>query len=315
MRAHTDIIADGWAGAAAQAGWRPYALLARLDRPIGAWLLFLPGLWGILLARPGILEAIRLVVLFGVGAVVMRSAGCVVNDLWDRDLDRKVVRTRGPGFARLRCAGGPRQALGFPAALAGRRVGHSAATECAVLGVGRCVAGAGRPVSARQTGDLVATAYDGSHLRLWRACSATWPAPDGSMPPWWRCTARRFCGIWASTRSTPIRIVRTTHWPESAPPRGCSANGRPRSWRHATPARWCLLAIAGWLAGPPGFIGQPGFSGLSVWFYPALLVPAALLLRQVMVLDIDDPGVCLRLFRANREVGLAVGAAILLGWL
>ena len=63
-----------------------------------------------------------------------------------------------------------------------------------------------------------------------------------------------------------------------------------------------LLALCGWLA------------GLSIWFYPGLLVPAGLLARQVIVLDIDDPMLCLRLFRANREVGLAVGllAAILL---
>jgi 4-hydroxybenzoate polyprenyltransferase len=63
-----------------------------------------------------------------------------------------------------------------------------------------------------------------------------------------------------------------------------------------------LLGLAGWLA------------GLAVWFFLALLVPVALLLRQVVVLDIDDPALCLRLFRANREVGLAVGGAILLGW-
>ena len=59
MTAHTDIIADGWV-ARLPTGWRPYVLLARLDRPIGAWLLFLPGLWGILLGRPGPVEAARL---------------------------------------------------------------------------------------------------------------------------------------------------------------------------------------------------------------------------------------------------------------
>jgi 4-hydroxybenzoate polyprenyltransferase len=110
MAAHTDIIADGWV-ARLPTGWRPYVLLARLDRPIGAWLLFLPGMWGILLARPTPAEALRLIVLFGIGAVVMRSAGCVVNDLWDRDIDRKVARTAGRPLAAgaLR----PRQALLF----------------------------------------------------------------------------------------------------------------------------------------------------------------------------------------------------------
>jgi len=55
-------------------------------------------------------------------------------------------------------------------------------------------------------------------------------------------------------------------------------------------------------------------AGLGAWFYPALAVPAALLARQVAALDVHDPGLCLRLFRANREAGLAIGAAILVGW-
>src|SRR6202035_4249023 len=59
-----------------------------------------------------------------------------------------------------------------------------------------------------------------------------------------------------------------------------------------------LLVLAGWLA------------GLGVWFYPALAVPAVLLGWQVVVLDIGDPAACLRLFKANRETGLAVAAPI-----
>jgi 4-hydroxybenzoate polyprenyltransferase len=70
--------------------WRPWARLARLDRPVGAWLLYLPCLWGLFLAGRGQWEW---VVLFAVGAVAMRSAGCVWNDIIDRDLDRRVART------------------------------------------------------------------------------------------------------------------------------------------------------------------------------------------------------------------------------
>src|SRR3974390_913311 len=114
MPVHTDIVTEGWVARLPRA-WLPYVLLARLDRPIGAWLLFLPGLWGILLAAPSSFEAVRLVVLFGVGSVVMRAAGCVVNDLWDRDIDRLVARTAGRPLASgaLR----PRQALVFLAML------------------------------------------------------------------------------------------------------------------------------------------------------------------------------------------------------
>ena len=53
MTAHTDIAATGWVSRLPRA-WLPYLLLARVDRPIGIWLLFLPGLWGILLARAGL---------------------------------------------------------------------------------------------------------------------------------------------------------------------------------------------------------------------------------------------------------------------
>jgi len=82
---------------------RPYALLMRLDRPIGWWLLLLPGWWAIALAGGGIASMtgwdFYLIILFLVGAIVMRGAGCIVNDLWDRDLDAKVERTRARPLA------------------------------------------------------------------------------------------------------------------------------------------------------------------------------------------------------------------------
>ena len=80
------------------ARWRPYAVLARVDRPAGTWLLLLPGLWAIMLAGGGVID-VRAMALFAIGALVMRSAGCVINDLWDRRLDAQVERTRARPLA------------------------------------------------------------------------------------------------------------------------------------------------------------------------------------------------------------------------
>lgn len=71
---------------------RPYALLARLDRPIGWWLLFWPGAWSVALAGAAV-GRWPLVLLLLAGSIAMRGAGCVYNDIVDRDLDRQVART------------------------------------------------------------------------------------------------------------------------------------------------------------------------------------------------------------------------------
>ncbi|HEX8379461.1 MAG TPA: 4-hydroxybenzoate octaprenyltransferase, partial [Allosphingosinicella sp.] len=85
----------------------PYASLMRLDRPVGAWLLFWPCAWSVALAGMGP-NGIRLVLWLALGAWAMRSAGCVWNDIVDRDLDSRVERTRlrplASGGASLRGA-------------------------------------------------------------------------------------------------------------------------------------------------------------------------------------------------------------------
>ena len=97
----TDMPAQGWVDRLLPAALRPYAKLMRLDRPIGTWLLLWP-CWGSLVwaldRAPANgrewLHLAWLYVLFGVGAVVMRGAGCTYNDIVDRDFDAKVERTR-----------------------------------------------------------------------------------------------------------------------------------------------------------------------------------------------------------------------------
>ena len=77
---------------------RPYALLARFDRPIGWWLLFWPCAWGVLLAG-GAARHWLLILWMLLGAIAMRGAGCVYNDITDRDLDAQVERTRSRPLA------------------------------------------------------------------------------------------------------------------------------------------------------------------------------------------------------------------------
>jgi 4-hydroxybenzoate polyprenyltransferase len=77
---------------------RAFALLARFDRPIGWWLLFWPGAWSVALAG-GAVERWRLILWLLLGAIAMRGAGCVYNDIVDRDLDKQVARTRSRPLA------------------------------------------------------------------------------------------------------------------------------------------------------------------------------------------------------------------------
>ena len=297
MSAHTDIVAGGWIARCPPA-WRPYLLLARLDRPIGAWLLSLPGLWGILLAGAGPARSIWLIALFAVGSVVMRAAGCVVNDLWDRDIDRLVARTAARPLASgtLR----PRQALVFLAVLlaAGLAILLQLNPLARALGAGSLLLVGLYPLAKRVTWwpQLVMGLTFGFGAPLGYAAAAgrvdgAWAALYGAAILW----DLGFDTIYAhqDREDDALAGVKSTA-------RLFGARTRP-FLAACYAAALALLALAGWLG------------GLRPWFYLALVLPAALLGYQVMALEIDDPAGCLRLFRLNRETGLAVALALLIG--
>ena len=96
----SDIPKGAWVDKYLPARLRPYARMARFDRPIGTWLLLFPGWWSVALATTdwwpgpdGLGHTLWLFALFGVGALVMRGAGCTFNDISDREFDAKVART------------------------------------------------------------------------------------------------------------------------------------------------------------------------------------------------------------------------------
>ncbi|VDN30962.1 unnamed protein product [Gongylonema pulchrum] len=79
---------------------QPYLRLMRVDKPTGVWLLYWPCTWSISLATPaGLLPDPKMLALFGAGAFLMRSAGCIVNDIFDKDFDKMVERTRSRPLA------------------------------------------------------------------------------------------------------------------------------------------------------------------------------------------------------------------------
>ncbi len=297
MASHTDIVTNGWIARLPPASV-PFVLLARLDRPIGAWLLFLPGLWSILLAGapPGLTA--RLIVLFAVGSVLMRGAGCVVNDMWDRDLDRRVARTVGrplaSGAVSLRGAWLFLAALCTPSLFILLTL-HPLAQA---LGVGSLLLVATYPLAKRVTW----------WPQLMLGFTFGWGAPMG-----YAAAAGRLDGAAVALYLAAIAWIvgydtiyaHQDREDDALVGMGSTARLFGESSRPFLAACYgatvALLALAGWLA------------ELSWAYFAVLALPAALLARQVVRLDIHDPGLCLRLFKANRDVGVLVALAILLG--
>ncbi len=89
----SDIHLDGWVDRRLPSAWRPYAKLARLDRPVGIWLTLFP-CWAALIQASHGFPDIRRLAIFSLGALLMRSAGSTVNDIADREFDGNVERTR-----------------------------------------------------------------------------------------------------------------------------------------------------------------------------------------------------------------------------
>lgn len=295
MNAHTDIRSEGWVA------WlpgpaRPYALLMRLDRPIGSWLLFLPGPWAFALAAPDWATGLWLTLLFGVGAVVMRGAGCVVNDLWDRDIDRQVTRTAGRPLASGAIR--PRQALVFVIALGlvGLLILLQLPQAAIWLGVASLVPIALYPLAKRVT----------NWPQAMLGVVFSWAAPMGWASATGSLSAAAFA-LWAAGFCWILGYdtIYAHQDREDDAAVGIGSSALALGARTRPFLAWCYAATL-------GFLGLAGWlAGAGVWFWPALVLPAALLARQVMRLDIADPGLCLALFKSNREAGIAIALACL----
>ena len=278
------------------ARWRDFAVLARWDRPIGTWLLLLPCWWGLTLGDG--LPNVWLLPLLALGAVAMRGAGCTINDLADRDFDRRVERTRNRPLAAGRV--GTREALLFVAAqcLVGLLV-LNALDWTAVL-----VALASVPLIVIYPFMKRVTWWPQAFLGItfnWGILVGSAQA-TGSLG--WPTLVIYLAGIcWTLGYDTIYALqdreddaligVRSTAllFGDAVP-----------VWVTGFYLATLVLLLVGGLAAGKGILFVLGLSPVA-W----------LLLRQVAGLRSATPAECLRRFRANRDVGLAVFAALLLG--
>jgi 4-hydroxybenzoate polyprenyltransferase len=297
MDGFTDIRAGGWVRHLPER-LVPYAILARFDRPIGAWLLFLPGLWSICLAARSPGQGVWLTLLFGIGAVTMRGAGCVVNDLWDRKMDAKVTRTASRPLASGALK--PLDALVFLAILLTISLVILLQLNVAaiILGAASLIPVALYPLAKRVTW----------WPQIVLGLTFGWGAPEGYVAAtgqlgWPALTLYLAAILWILGYDT----IYAHQDREDDALIGVKSTARLFGPKTKPLLAFCYTATILLIAAT---LIQTHKSPLSLIL---LGIPAAMLARQIIVLDINNPAQCLALFKSNREAGLAIACTILIG--
>ena len=95
---NSDMLENGWWSILPKK-YIKWIRLGRFDRPVGFWLLLLPGWWVLPLTNLSLLNCAKLMFIFLIGSIVMRAAGCTINDIWDKDIDKKISRTKNRPLA------------------------------------------------------------------------------------------------------------------------------------------------------------------------------------------------------------------------
>ncbi len=283
-----------WVDRHAPAIARPWLRLARLDRPIGTWLLLWPCWWAIALASGDI----GLMLVFALGAVVMRGAGCTFNDIVDRDLDAQVARTANRPL--------PSGAVSVVAAwiFLIAQCGVGLAILLSLNDFAIAVGGASLfpvavyPFMKRITywpQLFLGIAFNWGALLGWAAVTGTL-----ALPAIWLYLGGIFWTLGYDTiyahqdagddaligvKSTALKF---------------GANSKP--------------AIAGFYAAALAMFALAGWGAGTGWgFWPILGLAGAHLAWQVIALQSDNPANCLRLFRSNRDFGAILFVAIVAG--
>jgi 4-hydroxybenzoate polyprenyltransferase len=294
-----DAPAGNWVDRFAPVWTRPYLRLGRFDRPIGSWLLLLPGWWAIGMApSPDDGPDIWVLLLFFIGAFVMRGAGCVINDIVDRDFDAQVERTR----TRPLPAG---QVTLFDAlvwlamlCLAGLAVLLQLNAYSQWLGAASLVLVVTYPFMKRITWwpqVFLGLAFNWGALLGWSAARGELGLPAILLYLAGIAWTLGYDTIYAHQDKEDDALIGV-----KSTARLFGGKTRP----------WLFLFYTLTLAG----IALAGLvEGMGWLFWSGLFVAALHLYWQAASVDIDNPADCLAKFRSNKWLGLIVFAAILLG--
>ena len=293
----SDIRADTWVDRLAPAAARPYLRLARADRPIGTWLLLWPCWWSVALASDGWPDPV-LLALFAVGALVMRGAGCTVNDIVDRDIDARVARTA----ARPIPAGEitVRQAFVFLAVLllVGLAVLLQFNRFAVALGAASLLLVAVYPFMKRVTDwpqAFLGLTFNWGALLGWAAVRGTLDAPAVALYAAGLMWTLGYDTIYAHQDKEDDAIV------------GVRSTARLFGDRTRP---WLLGFYAATIGGT---VAAGVLAGLAWPFFAVVALAAGHLLWQALTVDIGRPADCLAKFRSNRDYGLIVFVALIAG--
>jgi 4-hydroxybenzoate polyprenyltransferase len=302
MSAGAGRVADStgnWVDRAAPAWSRPYLRLARLDRPIGSWLLLIPCWWSAGLAAIAARDPLPSpwhLLLFFVGAFAMRGAGCTWNDIVDRDLDGRVERTRSRPIPSGQVSVAQAAVFLVAQALAGLVVllqFNRFAIAAGVASLGIVVV---YPFMKRITywpQIVLGLAFSWGALMGWAAAFDRLDAPAFVLYAGAIAWVIGYDTIYAHQDREDDALIGIKSTALLFGPRT-----RP------------MLAIFYGLA--VALIGLSGLlAGAGAAFALGLAAFAGHLGWQIARLDIDDPDRCLRLFKANRDAGLILFAGML----
>lgn len=306
-----DAVKGNWVDRLAPAASRPFLRLSRADRPIGTWLLYIPCLWGVALAaleggyRPWDLW---LAVSCGLGALLMRGAGCTWNDITDRDFDAQVARTKSRPLPSGQVTVRGAAVWMVLQALVAAAILFSYNGAAIGLGVASLALVAIYPFAKRFTWwpqVFLGLAFNWGALLGFAAHAGTVDPAAVVLYLAGIAWTLYYDTIYAHQDKEDDALIGV-----KSTARLFGAKSRPVLWLFAA-LTVVLLALAVVLALPDGADLMSLILALAgIWAMGWHLA------WQMRILDLDDPASCLRVFRANRDAGLiaalflAVAAAV-----